>query len=422
MTTLICDIFEEIKSLKGSNAKKALLEIHKANTDFLKSLKFALDPFIVFNTVKVPKTTCRHEEPLNEQESWQLFFKTAEDCSNRKITGNSAIDALSFCFAMVTEANEKWMRLILKKHLAIGVSTKTVNTVYPGHISTFDVALAQKFDLKRVVSDIVAVEPKLDGIRCFAIVEDNEVTLYSRAGKVIKNFNSTIGKELINLGPGCYDGEIMGKDFTALMRQAYRKEPEELKDTYFGIFDYLTLEEWKNKKGVNSCFLRYDMLTEKMLGEAPESIGMGIENKIDLKYLKIVPRHYVSRDESAIKSLHDKFVTEGYEGAMIKNPDAFYKFGRGYDVMKYKSFHDVDLPIKGILEGTGKHSNKLGSFIVEYKGTDVQVGSGLSDAIRETVWGDPDSFVGRTIEIRYQEVTPDGSLRFPTFVCFRNDR
>ena len=149
---------------------------------------------------------------------------------------------------------------------------------------------------------------------------------------------------------------------------------------------------------------------------------MGIENKIDLKYLKIVPRHYVSRDESAIKSLHDKFVTEGYEGAMIKNPDAFYKFGRGYDVMKYKSFHDVDLPIKGILEGTGKHSNKLGSFIVEYKGTDVQVGSGLSDAIRETVWGDPDSFVGRTIEIRYQEVTPDGSLRFPTFVCFRNDR
>ena len=34
----------------------------------------------------------------------------------------------------------------------------------------------------------------------------------------------------------------------------------------------------------------------------------------------------------------------------------------------------------------------------------------------------PVGFIGRMIEVRYQEVTPDGSLRFPTFVCFRNDR
>ena len=107
---------------------------------------------------------------------------------------------------------------------------------------------------------------------------------------------------------------------------------------------------------------------------------------------------------------------------MIKDLEAPYKFGRGWEVMKFKAFHDVDLPVKGLLEGTGKHAGKLGSFVIEYKGVEVQVGSGLTDDLREAIWDSPNDFIGRTIEVRYQEVTPDGSLRFPTFVCFRNDK
>ena len=87
-----------------------------------------------------------------------------------------------------------------------------------------------------------------------------------------------------------------------------------------------------------------------------------------------------------------------------------------------KAFHDVDLKVERLLEGTGKHSDKLGSVVVVYNDVEVQVGSGFSDELRDTIWSTPDMFINRTIEVRYQEVTPDGSLRFPTFVCFRNDR
>ena len=90
--------------------------------------------------------------------------------------------------------------------------------------------------------------------------------------------------------------------------------------------------------------------------------------------------------------------------------------------MKVKEFHDVDLPIVGLEEGTGRHSGKLGAVKINYNGVNVKVGSGFSDEEREQVWNDQESFIGRIIEVRYQEVTPDGSLRFPTFVCFRNDR
>lgn len=112
----------------------------------------------------------------------------------------------------------------------------------------------------------------------------------------------------------------------------------------------------------------------------------------------------------------------GYEGIMIKDMLATYKFGRGYGVMKYKAFFDIDAKIERLNEGEGKYTGSLGSVTINLNGTEIQIGSGFSDDLRDSIWAAPDDFIGRMIEVRYQEKTPDGSLRFPTFVCFRNDR
>jgi DNA ligase-1 len=409
----IVDILSELKSTAGSNAKKAILETHR-DSDLLKRvLRYGLDPFTPFNVVKVPKVTDRLlcEDP--EDERWLAFFEVADACATREVTGNSAVAALHGVFSAVPQEEERWMRKILKKHLAIGASTKTVNKVFPNLVPTFEVALAQKFEEKRLTGkDRVGVEPKLDGIRCFAIVENGETLLYARSGKLISNFDSTVGKELAQLGDGCYDGEIMGEDFIAIMRQAYRKEAVDVSDTYLALFDFLPLDEWKTREAVMPCRQRYVELRKRL-----DCGPLGGH-----RYLKVVPRYDSSATYAEIKNLHDEFVLEGMEGAMIKDLDAPYKFGRGPEVMKLKAFHDADLQVLGLQEGTGKHSGKLGSVLVSYNGVDVQVGSGFSDELREAIWDKPDDFVGRTIEVRYQEVTPDGSLRFPTFVCFRNDR
>ena len=159
------------------------------------------------------------------------------------------------------------------------------------------------------------------------------------------------------------------------------------------------------------CDERYELLLDRLT-----------DSSVNLSLVQPVEREVVDNVYDDIKQCHDEYVNEGYEGAMVKFLDAPYKFGRGWEVMKLKAFDDVDLPIKGLLEGTGKHSGKLGSVVVSFHGVDVQVGSGFSDNLREQIWSDKDNFIGRLIEVRYQEVTPDGSLRFPTFVCFRNDR
>ena len=163
-----------------------------------------------------------------------------------------------------------------------------------------------------------------------------------------------------------------------------------------------------------SCYDRFEVFLDRLY----ESYSC-----LDHSVIKPVERQYLERpDFEEIKSIHDTYISEGYEGAMIKDTEAPYKFGRGYEVMKMKEFLDADLTIKSLAEGTGKHSGKLGSVTVDFNGVEVSIGSGFSDDLRDSIWADKDSFVGRTIEVRYQEVTPDGSLRFPTFVCFRRDR
>lgn len=415
------DFLEAIKNAKGTNAKKEILESDLGiGNEIVGSILYnTFNPYIAFNVVKVPKTKERF--PIDPDESWYLFFSNAEKCANREVTGNAAIELLQSTFNKCSVLQEKWMRKILKKHLAIGISTKTINKVSPGFIPTFDVSLAQKYDFKRIKTEVIGIEPKLDGIRCIAIVENGESNLYARSGKQIKNFDNTIGKELSQLPDGVYDGEIMGEDFTSLMRQAYRKESVDTSDTYLALFDFVSLQEWKAKSSSTQTDERYNLLIENVTGFKVTSLGM-TSYKSKLSYVKIVERKYIKADHKAIQLIHNEFVNQGYEGAMIKDPTEPYHFKRAWAVMKYKDFFDADVVIKECLEGTGKHAGKLGSFVVDYKGVDVQVGSGLTDDIRESVWNMPNAFVGRLIEVRYQEVTPDGSLRFPTFVCFRNDK
>ena len=401
------DFLEAVASAKGTNAKKEILESNLGiGNDIAGSiLHYTFNPYIAFNVVKVPKTGDRF--PIDPAEGWHLFFSNAEKCANREVTGNAAVGLMQSTFNKCSEAQESWMRKILKKNLAIGISTKSINKVSPGFIPTFDVALAQKFDMKRIKSTEVFIEPKLDGIRCLAIVENREAKLFTRAGKLITNFDDTVGAELSKLNDGCYDGEIMSTDFTALMRQVHRKEGADISEVYFALFDYIPLKEWKEKSSREQAWRRYEILKWRIK---------------DLnKYVTLVKRERIKSDYNEIKRIHDSYVNLGYEGAMIKTIHDPYCFGRDYSVMKFKAFFDADVPIIGLKEGTGKHQGKLGSFLVDYKGVSVSVGSGLNDELREKLWGDP-AIIGRIIEVRYQEETPDGSLRFPTFVCFRNDR
>ena len=83
----------------------------------------------------------------------------------------------------------------------------------------------------------------------------------------------------------------------------------------------------------------------------------------------------------------------------------------------------------GIYEGSkgSKYEGMLGGVYVDYKGTQVGVGSGFSDEERLEYFENPDLIVGKIIEVQYfgetkNQKNEDKSMRFPVFKMIRDDK
>ncbi|NBU69336.1 MAG: hypothetical protein EBS49_06965, partial [Verrucomicrobia bacterium] len=135
----------------------------------------------------------------------------------------------------------------------------------------------------------------------------------------------------------------------------------------------------------------------------------------------------------------------GYEGIMIKEPNAKYECKRSFSWLKQKPWIEVSLSIREVEEGTGRNLGRLGAFVCE--GEDggklirVNVGSGYSDSQRDEFWAGRDTLLGQVVEVRADVISQnqdgsyslrevradvisqnqDGSysLRFPRFLRFR---
>ena len=68
-------------------------------------------------------------------------------------------------------------------------------------------------------------------------------------------------------------------------------------------------------------------------------------------HIQFLPQEIVKGFDN-MKKLHDEWVKEGWEGAVIRNPDSVYKPGaRGNDWIKIKEYFDAEYPIVGLSDG-----------------------------------------------------------------------
>jgi DNA ligase-1 len=147
--------------------------------------------------------------------------------------------------------------------------------------------------------------------------------------------------------------------------------------------------------------------------------------------VNVIEQTEVNLDEFTGEILFKKFnknaVEQGYEGILVKDPDAVYECKRSTSWLKIKPSLTFDLTIVGVEAGTGKNEGKMGALICRgidnNKEIEVNVGSGFTDAERDEFWNDREIIVGQIVEVRADAVTQnqDGtySLRFPRFERFR---
>ena len=402
-------------------------EAAAGNTEFFLGAQLALDAMVTFG-VKQVDTKTGDGKGL----SWDTFKKLADQLSSRQLTGNAAQTAVNFARMNATEAQwNLWYRRILIKDLRCGVSEKTINKVVEKNyadyaIPVFTCQLAHdSANHESKVTGEKLIEVKLDGVRVIAIVyPTGAVSLFSRNGKSLANFplvERQLSKHAIFFAePVVLDGEIMSASFQDLMKQIHRKDDTKADDAVLNLFDIITLREFQAGRGEHrqidrstSLMAWYNQFADHM----PNVTVVGQE-LVDLSS---------EQGQTRFKQINSDAVAGGYEGIMIKDPNAVYECKRSVAWLKLKPFIEVSLEVTNVEEGTGRNQGRLGALVCS--GEDdgrrivVNCGSGFTDDHRGEYWNCRDQLVGQIVEVRADAVTQnqDGtySLRFPRFLRFR---
>jgi DNA ligase-1 len=183
----------------------------------------------------------------------------------------------------------------------------------------------------------VDVQPKLDGVRC--LVSADDLVLRSRGGKTYHLPH--IAQQLARiLPPGAIaDGElyIHGVPLQAIASIVTR--PQTGTNTVeFHMFDVLAgdgpARTWRDRR------------TDLGAIEA-KATAMGCDA---IRFVKTT----TAASSQDVERLHDEFVAAGYEGAILRAPDAPYATGaRSAGLLKYKRFYDAEFEIVGATSARG---------------------------------------------------------------------
>jgi ATP-dependent DNA ligase len=407
------EILSQLEATPGSLAKIEILKDNKDHPQLRELLGMVFDFKIKFFMNKFDDNQCGL---LGNGVSHNDFIALANKLRRRVIVGNEARSQVSqFFWCCSSNEERKWYSKILRKNLGIGVDVSMANKA--GYdIEVFDVMLAKDGKGNKKVKEIVAkgglVSPKLDGYRCLAIIVDGEVELYSRNGTLYGNFPSIEEelKKLFPIGSYVFDGEIMSDNFQSMQKTAFSiKSKQSCGDVVYHIFDEIPFDEWNTQVFAVNKVDRYKQLCTTF-------------NTIVSSRLQLVPQTFTT-SLADILQLEIDYCAQGYEGAMFV-PDIPYYLGKKTNrMMKFKTMLSQDCKVLGFVQGENKYAGMLGALTVMQENQCIcDVGTGFDDADRAYIWDNPDEFLGLIVECKYQELSPDGVMRFPVKMRFRIDK
>lgn len=432
---VIKSFVNELKQSNSGNYKKDVLSKWLSGKDFITETLVLLFHYVYDYDKQYYISSSNIKKHLNdkvdfsqykEENQFYTLWNLLDDLSSRKYTGNEAIYK---CIAFMNMHEEQYKDLILDvidKDLKIGVSETTINKIKPNLIKVYNVALANKYDFKKhKLDNNWIIERKCDGCRCNVIKKDGIVKCYSRQGKEFTTLNNLIN-ELKDKMPDntVFDGEICivdkngNESFQDIMKLIKRKDYT-IENPMLLCFDMLTLEEFENGKGTTKYTDRVTKLKDWYK-----------QYKV-LKTMSIL--NYKRFSKEVLKNWEDKVKEYNWEGLMFRK-DIGYENGRTNNLLKYKKFQDAEYIVKGvekgiiqeIVNGIATKIEAVGSLIIEHKGNQVNVGTGLSLEQRKRWFEHPEEIIGKQITVKFFEEMQDQngnwSLRFPVLKYIYNEK
>lgn len=398
-------------------AKVALLAGALASPTFRNFVIKALDPAIRYGVV--------YDESWDDLPEGTLdldFDSLASDPSYEALIAMSKghVSPSATALALATNFNKSargLLKRVLNKDLRCGAGVETINKAMPGTIPVFKCMLAHPYEPDRIKTWPVAVQPKLDGIRVLAIgSKDDQFVFYTRTGKEITSLDhidkalraalTAQGEE----GAVVIDGEVVTNTFNDTVSKVRRKS-EQATEAHFFMFDAIPLVSFDRKEFPVQMHLRLAWLESMFKDQAKHHTCIS------------VIRTEIANNDAEVMEFYTDIRDCGGEGVIVKPLEGIYEKRRSYNWLKIKDCNSVDVVITGFQPGKpgSKYEHTLGAILVDFNGVEVRV-SGMSDAERNAIWNDQEGSLGRLVEVEYHEVTPDGSLRHPRFIRFRDDK
>lgn len=406
---------DEMKATSSTNAKKELIQ--RYDSPFLRRIfEYTYSPFKQYG---VTSENLKKRQDL-KFDNYDDLFALLDDLNDRNITGHSAIQ----CVNGFIEKNQEFADIIydvIDRNIKTRATATLINSVLPGTVPGFEVALAEKFESNEKKIDFETqswfASRKLDGVRCLAVIDSvGEIRFFSRQGKEFHTL-AKLAADLKKLGlrSAVLDGEVCImkenelEDFQGILKEIGKKDHTVESPMYY-VFDMVTLDEFERAAGAVP-------LSSRLMQLGVFFQGVPLQYTAPLAQLEIESREHFEELVADATSL-------GYEGIMIRK-DVGYEGKRSKNLLKVKKMHDAEYRVVGaengyhrvIENGREVEEEMLRAVFIEHKGNQVRVGSGFSLEQRRHYFQNPEEIVGKIICVKYFEETTDQmgnhSLRFP---------
>lgn len=253
------------------------------------------------------------------------------------------------------------------------------------------------FDLKKYEKLLFTVptwiQPKLDGVRCY-----KDRWLYTRTGDKIVSCPH-LDSGIINLDGELYNHELKD-DFNKIVSLVRKTKPEPE--------DIL-----ESAEKVQYWIYDYPYLADKVFSERYSALKSDFKN-FPSSY-KLVPTYRIYNIKE-LQLWHEDFLSEGYEGSIIRMDLGGYENKRSKQLLKYKDWQDAEWDILNITEGEGNRAGCAATvtILVDGKVLCYPTMTGTEEYMR-AVLRDKDKIINKKqATIKFFGYTTDGSLRFCT--------
>lgn len=260
-------------------------------------------------------------------------------------------------------------------------------------------------------------QPKLDGQRAWVSwTEDGEPILVSSQGNPITgvpHINFAIKR--MSLLTGCSKIEWDGELYTHHMKfeeiiSRTKRMPENIHPDFlavqYHIFDY---------KGFNTP-------QRERLQKVAQTIA-SFKKKDEIYWDTIEAVRTVEVPKTEIENMLNIFVKAGYEGIILRNPNALYVESRPATILKWKPSKQDFYRIIGVYEAfsfEGEPLGYVGALECEDRyGNRFKVGGGLGLSLdeRAQMWADRKELLKKWACVKYQNLTKQGMPRFGKFTA-----